>query len=147
MTAPSRSAVRHAFLGAVLVAVTGCGKPVQRGQAEGVVRCNGQPLADVRVTFVPSENLGRSVVRAEGTTDDQGRFDLQSDDNESGVIVGHYSVIVEDMAVYSAPRARDGTVLKRPPARFSPKFRDLRQTPLHEEIHVGTQKIEIDLSR
>jgi len=144
---PSGRSVGRALLAALLIAVTGCGKPVQRGQAEGIVRCGGQPLADGRVTFVPSEDQGRAVVRAEGTTDGQGSFELYSEDNQSGVIVGHYKVIVEDMAVYSAPRAPDGTVLKRPSARFAPKFRDLRQTPLHEEIHAGTQKVEIELSK
>ena len=59
--------------------------------------------------------------------------------------MGLYTVIVEDMAVYSMPRSPDGTLIKKPPARFPEKFRSLLNSPLRQEVHTGSQQVEIEI--
>jgi len=49
------------------------------------------------------------------------------------------------MALYSAPRLPDGTLIKRPAARFPEKYRTILNSPLRQEIHAGSQQVEIDL--
>ncbi len=84
----------------------------------GVVRHGKQPLDNVKVVFVPTENRGQKISRAEGVTDAQGRFELQNEDDDEGPVVGLYTVIVEDLALYTALRLPDGTLIKKPPVRF-----------------------------
>jgi hypothetical protein len=59
--------------------------------------------------------------------------------------VGKHRVTIEDLAMLSAPRSPDGTVLKRPPVRFSPNYADPLRTPLVHEVKAGTQTIDLDL--
>lgn len=129
----------------VVLLVAGCGSTVEMGQVEGTVRAGGQPLAGVLVTFVPEVSGPAAQVRAMGVTDQQGHFRLKTEAQEDGAPVGHHKVIVEDLAIYSAPRSPDGTVLERHPQRFAPKFSDLLQTPLSHEVQPGRQAVVFDL--
>lgn len=74
----------------VSCALTGCGGgdtgivPVT-----GVVTYKGQPIAKINVMFVPADNSGKI---AEGTSDETGRFKLQTQDPGDGAMVGEYRV-------------------------------------------------------
>ncbi|HEV8061367.1 MAG TPA: hypothetical protein VGP68_15925 [Gemmataceae bacterium] len=127
------------------LALGGCASKLERGHVTGVVRHGNQPLENVKVVFVPSENRGQKVSRAEGVTDAQGRFELQNEDDDEGPVVGLYTVIVEDLALYTAPRSPNGTLIKKPPARYPSKYQKLLESPLRQEIHPGAQTIDIDL--
>src|SRR5262249_29577307 len=120
--------------------------PVERGEVEGVVRRGGQPLSNVLVTFVRDAGAGQTPSRASGVADAQGRFRLCGEDQQDGAAVGAYVVIVEDLAIYSAPRWPAGTVLRPPPARFSTKYRDPLRTPLRQVVRAGTQTVEVNLA-
>jgi hypothetical protein len=54
-------------------------------------------------------------------------------------------VVVEDMAIYSAPRSPDGTVTKRPPVRFPPSLSDPLQTSLTRRVEPGAQTFDLEL--
>lgn len=129
-----------------LVVLTGCTGPEQRGEVEGTVRVNGQPLANVVVAFVADGDQGRKATRSVGQTDAQGHYRLRAEDGRDGVRVGAYRVVIEDLAVQSAPRAGDGTVLVKPAPRFAPRFGDLLRTPLRKQVETGAQTLDLDLA-
>lgn len=57
--------------------------------AGGVVNYKGKPIAKINVMLMPSSGEG---MIAEGTTDDSGKFKLQTKDPGDGAMVGSYSV-------------------------------------------------------
>jgi len=69
---------------------TGCGggsdAPVG---AKGVVTFKGAPIGKISVSFVPVGGKGQI---AEGTTDAEGNFTLQTRDPGDGAFVGEYNV-------------------------------------------------------
>lgn len=128
------------------ISISGCGSPPPRGEVEGTVRRHGQPLANVLVTFVPDPESGTNGARSAAVTDGQGRYRLQGEDQKPGVVAGSHRVIIEDLAVYSAPRDRDGTVSRLPLARFSSRYSHSLQTPLRKQVRDGAQVIDLDLT-
>jgi len=126
--------------------VAGCGTPVEMGQVEGTVRAGGQPLSGVLVTFIPTHEVPGGVIRSMGKTDGQGRYRLQAENQQDGAVVGQHQVIVEDLAIYSAPRDADGTVTQLPPERVPQAYSDLLQTKLQREVQPGEQTIDLDLT-
>jgi len=131
----------------LLATLAGCGSSAKLGQVSGVVRASGKPLAGVVVTFVPDGNETTPALRSLAQTDAEGRYRLRTEDGRDGAIVGKHSVTVEDLAIQSAPRSEDGTVLKRPPVRFSPSYADPIRTPLKFEVKPDSQTIDLDLSQ
>ena len=53
--------------------------------------------------------------------------------------------MVEDLAVYDAPRSADGTLLRKPPVRYPTRFGDPLQTPLKKLVRPGPQVIDLEL--
>jgi len=133
------------LLASFFLVVIGCAGKLEHGQVTGIVRRGKQPLENVKVTFVPTETRGQKIGRSEGITDAQGHFQLNSEEDDDGPAAGLYTVIIEDMALYTSPRLPDGTLIKRPPTRFPEKYRNLLNSPLRQEIHAGSQQVEIDL--
>jgi hypothetical protein len=129
----------------ILAGLAGCGSSIELGQVEGTVKSGGQPLANVLVTFIPESNGTAGSVRSMGMTDAEGRFRLQTEKLQPGAVVGPHRVILEDMAIYSAPRSADGTVLAHPPQRFLPAYADPLQTPLQVDVVAGSQSVPLDL--
>jgi hypothetical protein len=129
----------------VLVLVVGCSSKPELGQVTGTVRAGGQPLANVLVTFVPQADGPAAGTRSMGTTDEQGRYQLRTERQEAGALVGQHKVIVEDLAIYQAPRSPDGTVLSIPRPRFAPAYSDPLHSPLTREVKLGHQTIDLDL--
>lgn len=137
--------LRCAWLGVVCLLISGCSK-APRGKVEGAVYCHGQPLANVLVTFVPEDAASDARrKRAFGVTDAEGRYRLQGEDKQPGAVAGPYRVIVEDLAVYAAPRDADGTILEMPPLRFPRRFSDPLQSPILKEVMAGKQVIDLEL--
>jgi hypothetical protein len=130
-----------------LVFVAGCGRRVEMGQVTGTVRAGGQPLANVLVTYIPATDGPTAPVRLMGTTDASGAYRLRTEQLEEGAAPGPYKVIIEDLAIYSAPRAADGTVLQLPPTRFDPQFADPLRSPLEIEVKSGVQTIDLEVGR
>jgi hypothetical protein len=136
---------RRVVLCCGLLAVLGCGAEPPRGEVEGVVRCNCKPLADVVVVFVPDADQGTRGARALAQTDAEGRYRLQGEDRRAGAAAGAHRVVIEDLAVYAAPRQPDGTLLRKPAPRFPPQYSDPLRTPLRKQVHPGPQVIDLDL--
>ncbi len=130
----------------VLVFVFGCGTTTELGQVSGTVSAGGQPLANVLVTFIPQSDGEAATVRSMATTDEQGRYQLRTEQQTTGAVIGKHKVIVEDLAIYQAPRAPDGTVLSMPRARFAAHYSDPLRSPLAREVKPGEQTIDLDLT-
>src|SRR5262249_30675321 len=121
----------------------GCGSP-PRGEVEGQVRCSGQPVDHCRGPFSRDAARGAAGPRSWAVTDAQGRYRLRGEDQQVGAVAGWHRVVVEDLAVYQAPRATDGTVLRKPPARFSPRYSDPLHTPLRRQGQPGAPGLDLD---
>lgn len=134
-----------ALLGAVVLG--GCGSRVPLGQVSGVVRAGGKPLSGVLVTFLPQGTGPEASLASMGTTDEQGHYELRTQERKAGAVVGQHLVIVEDLAIHSAPRSDDGTVLVHPPQRFGQDYADPLKSPLQREVKPGTQTIDVDLTQ
>ena len=126
--------------------LAGCGARAELGQVEGTVRIDGQPLSGVLVTFVPEETGSGAKIRSMGLTDTTGHYELRAEIQQNGAVIGKHSVIIEDLAVHSAPRDADGTVLQMPPVRFPAKYSHPLQTPLTKSVETGQQTIDLDLT-
>src|SRR5262245_61072740 len=126
--------------------VLGCGQKVPLGQVDGTVRARGKPLPSVVVRFVPDQASQTKLPQSVAQTDDQGRYRLKTEQQEDGAVVGKHRVTVEDLAILSAPRSADGTVLQRPPVRFPADYSDPLRTPLQREVKAGTQTLDLDLT-
>lgn len=133
------------MLAGIAACGVGCGSQLEYGQVEGLVRVGGKPVPNAVVTFVPDQAGDVILPQSAAQTDEQGRYRLQLVTQEPGAVVGKHRVTVEDLAMQAAPRSADGTVLKRPPVRFSPSYADPLRTPLTHEVHSGTQTINLDL--
>jgi hypothetical protein len=71
-------------------ALIGCGDSGPRiVPVEGVVNFKGKPIGKINVMFVPSDGKGRI---AEGTSDESGRFSLQTEKPGDGAMMGDYKV-------------------------------------------------------
>lgn len=125
----------------------GCGSRSELGQVEGTIRAGGQPLANVVVTFVPNFAGPGATLRSQAQSDDKGHYQLRTESQLAGAVVGKHKVTVEDLAILSAPRSPDGTVLKRPPVRFPAHYSDPLRSPLEREVLAGSQVIDLDLAQ
>jgi hypothetical protein len=125
--------------------LAGCGAGEPRGEVEGVLRCNGKPLANVLVAFVPDADQGGRGGRSVAQTDAEGRYRLRGEDRREGAAAGAHRVVIEDLAVYAAPRQPDGTLLHKPAVRFPIQYSDPLRTPLRKQVRPGPQVIDLDL--
>lgn len=79
-------------------------------------------------------------------------------DFSSGQQVGEYFIgpeagmreqlgagIVEDLAIYDAPRAADGTVTSQPPVRFPAIYGDPLRSPLQVTVNADNQPCSLEL--
>lgn len=76
--------------------------------ARGVVTYKGAPIAKINVAFMPAEGKGQI---AEGTTDTDGNFELQTREPGDGAMVGSYMVafkyvsdVIPDMPGFTGGR-------------------------------------------
>ena len=70
--------------------LVGCGgSGLDTVPVEGVVTYKGSPVPDIAVAFMPEGGKGQI---AEGTTDAEGKFELQTRQPGDGAMVGNYSV-------------------------------------------------------
>lgn len=130
-----------------VVASAGCGSSsVPFGQVDGRVTMGGQPVRDVVVVFVPQGNGAGAALRSFGQPDQEGRFQLKTEQGQSGAVVGEHVVILEDLGQYSAPRTEDGTLLKPYVPRFPAAYSDPVRSPWKVQVTKGTHSIELDVA-
>lgn len=97
------------------------------------------------VTFVPEESGENSGVRSMGISDASGKFKLRTETQLDGALLGTHRVMVEDLAIYDAPRADDGTILTMPAERFPKIYTDPIHTPLQATVRSEEQQVSLEL--
>lgn len=93
----------------VLCPMSGCGgQPYKFAKVSGTVTLDGQPLADARVLFTPTEkkNPGPS---SSATTDASGRYTLAAISGQPGAVVGNHRVSITTARGKGSSRDDRGT--------------------------------------
>ncbi|VAX38777.1 hypothetical protein MNBD_PLANCTO02-695 [hydrothermal vent metagenome] len=108
------------------------------GTVKGKVTMNGQPMANVIVTFQPENNGGKEKGRVSiGKTDEQGNYELGYNTKSKGAKVGQHTVRISTVFENPAP---DGNDPKDPiPAKFNVK------SEIKKEVQSGENSIDIKL--
>ncbi|MCA9028256.1 MAG: hypothetical protein KDA86_23800 [Planctomycetaceae bacterium] len=78
---------------------SGCGsglKEFDTAETTGVVTCNGQPVANVRVYFAPKSTGTNTLAGKSGwdTTNEDGTFVISTYGDEDGAVIGTHNVSV-----------------------------------------------------
>ena len=123
-----------------LFAVTGCGDSRNSASVSGKITLNGQPLADMGVTFEP---MGGNAARGSyGKTDASGSYTLSFIDNDQpGAIIGKHQVSFADLqgGPVETPDAGPAPPVKtRLPASY-------RGTSIEYEVKSGGNQADFDL--
>lgn len=128
------------FLVALLLAVAGCGgSSVKLTPAGGVVKIDGRPAGGIMVQFLPDTTRGGSGPTSFGVTDDEGKFQLRTYDDQEGAVPGPHLVVLMDTL---EERPAQGTVAKKPP-RLSSRFSIAKPGQLAVEVKEGGQPIDV----
>lgn len=128
---------------AFLLLICGCGHAPERGEVEGVVKLHGVPLAGVQVAFTLSDVGEAGNLRSMGVADASGKYRLQCDQGQVGVLAGQYTVVITDTRALPVP---GGKQKSRPPtSRVPSQYTSISSTPLKVEVKVGFQTINLDL--
>jgi hypothetical protein len=143
-----------ALAGATL---SGCGPAAPAATVDGTLRANGTPLDNCLVTFVPESSGEEAGRHSTGLTDAQGAFRLRFDNQQEGAAIGRHLVIIQDLSVSTGVHRRDnGTVdadlaeTTAPPpvarrSRIPVNYTLLAKTPLHKEVKLGHQTIDLEI--
>ena len=111
----------------------GAGDQPDLGTVSGEVKLDGQPLANVTVTFEPTQ--GRPSV---AKTDAAGKYELGYFNDLKGAVIGSHTVSISTPQEAPTPA---GQAYKDPiPAKYNSK------TTLKEEVKAGANTINFDLT-
>ncbi len=140
----------------LLLCATGCGSAGDYHPVTGKVTLDGQPLADARVVFTPTDETGQSAF---GKTDASGTYSMISGTNK-GVTPGSYKVsvtssppesteTVDPAAVASSGEEYEKMLQNYDSAPKAPRFKDPipseynSQTTLTCNVESGTNTYDI----
>jgi hypothetical protein len=135
----------------LLLLAAGCGPTwTMNQQVDGVAKLDGKPLANVRIQFVPDVDPKVQAPTSTATTDAEGRFQLNCDNQKPGAVIGKHNVLVfvgrGDSAQANDPDAKPGQAAagKIPPV---PTFYTVAaKTPLQVEVTADKHSYELNLS-
>lgn len=119
-----------------LVVFVGCGGASLSPVHGKVTLADGSPVKDATVTF---ENI-ESHVRASGTTDEAGVYELSMLAKGDGIPPGEYKI-----AVFQAGAA-DSSATKAPPRVFSTRYESFETSGLSHTVTPGTNTYDIPLA-
>lgn len=102
-----------------LAVATGCGSGPKPVPAEGVVKINGLPAANISVQFLPDVLKGGDGPTSYGSTDAEGKFRLQTYDGRDGAVPGPHTVILADLDEERTPQGRAPTKLPRLDGKYT----------------------------
>ncbi len=94
--------------------ICGCGaapKEAELAHAEGIVKINGVPAANILVQFLPVVGNDDPGPTSSGISDDEGEFHLETADGKPGAVVGPCKVLFIDMTEERVPQG----VTPKPP--------------------------------
>ncbi|MCI0456797.1 MAG: carboxypeptidase-like regulatory domain-containing protein [Gemmataceae bacterium] len=134
---------RLLVVGLALLVGVGCSKEIPVGEVEGTVRLGGAALANVAIEFLPDPEKNTNGPRSTAVTDAQGRYRLRCDDQRNGAVVGWHRIVLADT---QEERPAQGQAPKSAP-RIPIQYTTAAQTPLRKEVKVGTQTIDLDVTR
>lgn len=98
---------------AVLLVVSGCGKPVKLVPASGVVLIDGKPAAGISVQFLPEDVKGEKRPTSFALTDDEGKFVLKTYQGKDGAVPGSHIVLLADTLEDRPPQGQTAKTKSR----------------------------------
>lgn len=121
-----------ACAGVLFAAGCGGGRSTKTYPVKGTVTYQGQPLAEVVISFVPEK--GRP---ASGTTDAQGSFSLSTFDPNDGAPAGAYKIAIAE----PAPEMAEGdySIPPEKPPRFPVKYTNPYESELVAEVKPSSE--------
>jgi hypothetical protein len=128
---------------------SGCNKGLEIVEVEGVITQDSQPLNRIMVEFWPENPGPRSI----GTTDQEGRFSLMTDDGKhSGAVPGTHRIVLKDAAVlgdkFLGRAGEDVPMGEGRKPRIDGKYSNITTTPLTERVEAGEKKsVSIDAKK
>lgn len=133
-----RSVCRQSFTLSVVLAAVGCGGGSGPVPVRGVVKLDGQPVANASVVFIPQAPGGRE---AYGSTDANGAFRLTTTKPDDGALPGKYKVVIQPpgsaggSTPFDEPGKAPVAVPKAPAGpRIPLKYTVAGQTPLTQDV-------------
>lgn len=138
---------RHgaAVIGSLIftLATVGCsGDSARLVPTEGIVLIDGKPAANIAVQFMPDVVKGGKGPTSFGTTDAEGRFRLQTNDGQSGAVVGPHLVTLVDQEEERTPQGSTTTKLPRLDPRLT-----MSTSGLPVEVTGANQPIKLEVAR
>ena len=100
-----RSACRRLIALAAVLAAAGCGRGSGPVPLRGVVKLDGQPVANAAVVFVAQTPGGRD---AYGSTDANGAFRLTTTKPDDGALPGKYKVVIQPAGPGGGQQGKNG---------------------------------------
>jgi hypothetical protein len=120
-----------------LAANGGCKSETPLIPVTGLLTIDGKPAANVSLQFLPDSLGGQtSGPSAYGTTDDQGRFTLQTHEGHTGAVEGLHVVMLADL---DEERPAQGTAPTKP-SRI-PQVYATVSSPLRVTLQEGKEAI------
>lgn len=92
--------------------LAGCGSGLKEAvlaPASGIVTINGKPAANIMVQFLPEVGKGQAGPTSTAVTNEQGEFDLITDEGKMGAAVGTSKVLFVDTAEERVPQGQQAT--------------------------------------
>jgi len=130
------------------MAPAGCRHHAAVAEVEGTVRIEGRPLENVLVVFLPDPSGGTTGPASKGVTDAAGRYRLRCEDQRDGAVIGCHRIVLEDLAVYTAPRDEGAATASAGGVSRVPRtYRSAAETPLRAEISPSGGTHDIDIRR
>lgn len=149
VTALQRS-LRASLLVGVIVGLSACGQNAPTGDIEktvsagGVLTWQGKPLEFYQVTFYPEGHRP-----AAGTTDEQGKFVLGTNQIGDGAVAGRHRVAITYVGPPSTNPEEGMNEFSTPPppkVKLPRKYNDAKSSGLQYEIPAGgTTDLKIEL--
>ncbi len=132
-----------ALLPALLLA--GCGSRFPTAPVSGVVRLEGEPLAEARIAFeplAPADSL-EAGPGSYATTDSQGRYTLETLDGRPGAVIGRHRVSIS--TAITPPRGPGGEDLPATREKVPQRYRGAGTELEWEVTEEGTDSANFEL--
>lgn len=130
------STAKFALMGCLILLLAGCGKsdpPI--GAVKGTVTLDGQPAADLQVSFVPkSGGLASTAI-----TDANGKYELTYDGRKKGAVVGSHLVQITSAAGGGAAGGDDAVAPIDIPASYN------TESTITKEVDAGENTIDLEV--
>lgn len=126
-----------------VLCLTGCSSEPEYTlvPAQGILKINGQPAADISVQFLPNILAGTKGPTSFASTDKDGKFVLTTMDGQPGAVAGNHMVVLADM---NEERPAQGQVAKTLP-RLDSKYTIATKERTYD-VKVSGEPIVIEIS-